>query len=315
MSFLLAIVGPTGIGKSRLALRLAETFDGEIVNADSRQVYRYLDIGTAKPSREELSRVPHHLIDIVSPNEAFSLAQYQELAVQTIGDIQRRGKMALLVGGSGLYIWSVVENWQIPQVPPDFAFRQELEEKAQQGGRLELYRELIRVDPLAAQKIDPQNTRRIIRALEVHRDTAVPFSSLQRKNKARFRTYLLGLTQERRRLYQRIDQRVDIMIMQGLVAEMKNLAKMGYDFSLPALSAIGYRQVAQYLKGELTLEEAVKKIKFETHRYARQQYSWFRLKDARIEWFDVDRSSDSAIVARVSRLMMGEHEAKSGMVS
>jgi tRNA dimethylallyltransferase len=311
MSLLVAVVGPTGVGKSRLALRLAETFDGEIVNADSRQVYRYLDIGTAKSTREELSRVTHHLIDIVSPDEAFSLAQYQELAVQAIRDIQRRGKMALLVGGSGLYVWSVVENWQIPRVPPNLAFRQELEEKARKGGRLELYRELLRVEPLVAQKIDPQNTRRIIRALEVHRETAVPFSNLQRKNNAVFRTYLLGMTQERDRLYQRIDRRVDIMMKLGLVDEVKNLAKMSYDFTLPALSAIGYRQVAQYLKDEISLEEATRKIKFETHRYVRSQYNWFRLKDDRIEWFDVDRSSDSKITARLSQLKMEEYEAKS----
>lgn len=314
MSLLVAVVGPTGVGKSRLALRLAETFNGEIVNADSRQVYRYLDIGTAKPNREELSRVTHHLIDIVSPDEAFSLAQYQELAVQAIRDIQRRGKMALLVGGSGLYVWSVVENWQIPRVPPDLVFRQELEEKARQGGRLELYRELLRVDPLVAQKIDPNNTRRIIRALEVHRDTAVPFSNLKRKNKAVFRTYLLGMTQERSRLYQRIDRRVDIMMKLGLVDEVKNLAKRSYDFNLPALSAIGYRQVAQYLKDEISLEEATRKIKFETHRYARSQYNWFRLKDARIEWCDVDRSSDSEIVTKMSQLRMEEYEAESSIM-
>ncbi|GAI47837.1 unnamed protein product, partial [marine sediment metagenome] len=181
MNHLVAIVGPTGVGKSKLALRLAQAFDGEIVSADSRQVYRYMDIGTAKPSREELALVSHHLIDIVSPDEDFGLAQYQQLAYRAIEDIQQRKKLALLVGGSGLYVWSVLEGWGIPQVAPDPEFRHSLEEKVARMGKDELYQELARVDPVAAQRIDPRNVRRTIRALEVHRGAEVPFSQLQRK--------------------------------------------------------------------------------------------------------------------------------------
>ena len=176
MNYLVAVVGPTGIGKSRLALRLAQVFHGEIVSADSRQVYRYTDIGTAKPGPKELSLVPHHLIDIVNPDESFSLAQYQALAYRSIQDIQRRHRLPFLVGGSGLYVWAVLEGWQIPQVPPDPALRRSLEEKAVTYGSAQLYQELVKVDPDAAQKIDPRNVRRVIRALEVHQKASAPSS-------------------------------------------------------------------------------------------------------------------------------------------
>ncbi len=177
MNRLVAVVGPTAVGKSRLALHLAQTFNGEIVSADSRQVYRHMDIGTAKPSLEELSLVRHHLIDIVNPDEGFSLAQYQQLAYRAIDDIQQRNKLVLLVGGSGLYVWAVLEGWGIPKIPPDPEFRHSLEEKAAGGGADELFQELVKVDPVAAQRIDQRNVRRVIRALEVHRSTETPFSN------------------------------------------------------------------------------------------------------------------------------------------
>ncbi len=166
MKKLLAIVGPTGIGKSRMAIRLAEKYNGEIVNADSRQVYRYMDIGTDKPKHDELSVIPHHLIDIINPDEDFSLAQYQQLAYQIITDIQNRNKLPILTGGTGLYIWAVLEGWRIPEVPPDFDLRRNLEERAAGGEEEELYQELVRVDPVSAKRIDQRNIRRIIRALK-----------------------------------------------------------------------------------------------------------------------------------------------------
>ncbi len=175
MNHLVVIVGPTATGKSRLALSLAQAFNGEIVSADSRQVYRHMDIGTAKPSLPELSIIPHHLVDIINPDGNFSLAQYQELAYQAIEDIQRREKLPLLVGGSGLYVWAVVEGWQIPKVPPDQKLRRSLEEKAEGGRGGELYQELVRIDPVAAQKINPRNVRRVIRALEVTMAAGVTF--------------------------------------------------------------------------------------------------------------------------------------------
>ncbi len=287
MNCLVAIVGPTGIGKSCLALRLAQAFNGEIVNADSRQVYQYMDIGTAKPSSKELALVPHHLISIIDPKQSFSLAQYQALAYQTIRDIQQRQRLPLLVGGSGLYVWAVLEGWKIPQVPPDLEFRHSLEKKAATFGFDELYQELKRVDPNAAQKIDPHNVRRIIRALEVHRETGTSFSQFQVKEAPPFSILIIGLTMDRAELYHRIDLRVDEMIAQGLVAEVEKLVNMGYDFNLPAMSSIGYKQIGMFLKSELSLTAATQQIKNETHRFVRHQYAWFRLKDERIHWVDI----------------------------
>jgi len=305
MNRLLAIVGPTGVGKSKLALRLAQAFDGEIVSADSRQVYRYMDIGTAKPSQEELSLIPHHLIDIVNPDEDFSLAQYQQLAYRAIESIHQRHKLPLLVGGSGLYIWSVLDGWRIPRVAPDTEFRHNLEEKVARAGKDELYQELARVDTVAAQRIDPRNVRRIIRALEVYRGAEVPFSQLQRKTTPPFDTLIIGLTADRAELYHRIDLRVDEMIEGGLVDEVKMLVGRGYDFNLPAMSGIGYRQIGMFLRGELTLAAAIQQIKFETHRLVRHQYSWFRVKDDRIKWFDIQKGPDSQIIAPLTKFIKG----------
>jgi len=301
MNRLLAVVGPTGVGKSRLALSLAKALDGEIVSADSRQVYRYMDIGTAKPTPREQASVPHHLIDIVNPDEDFSLAQYQQLAYKAITDINKRRKLALLVGGSGLYVWSVLEGWQIPEVAPDPEFRRRLEEKAAIRGGDELYQELARLDPLAAQRIDPRNVRRTIRALEVHRNAEAPISQMQGKKAPPFNPVIIGLTAERQELYRRIDLRVEEMIKRGLVDEVKQLIERGYDASLPAMSGIGYKQIAMYLKGELTLADAIRQTKFETHRLARHQYSWFRLKDVRIGWFDIQKDKEAKILARLKK--------------
>jgi tRNA dimethylallyltransferase len=240
MNFLVAIVGPTGIGKSRLALHLARKFGGEIVSADSRQVYRHMDIGTAKPDPQEQAR--HHLIDIVNPDEDFSLAQYQKLAFSAIRDIQQRAKLPILVGGSGLYVRAVLEGWQLPAAKPDPELRRQLEKRAADGGGESLYQELMKIDPAAARKIDPRNVRRVIRALEVHYQTNKAFSRLQDKRALPYRTLIIGLTAERKELYRRIDRRVDEMVKRGLVAEVEKLVNMEYDFNLPAMSSIGYKQ-------------------------------------------------------------------------
>ena len=305
MNHLVAIVGPTAIGKSQLALRLARTFNGEIVSADSRQVYRHMDIGTAKPSRQELSLIPHHLISIVNPDEDFSLAQYQELAYSAIEDIQQHNKLALLVGGSGLYVWSVLEGWGIPNVPPDPEFRHSLEEKASEVGKGELYQELMEVDPVSAQRIDQLNVRRVIRALEVYKSTETPFSQLQHKKAPPFNTLIIGLTADRGELYHRIDSSVDEMLKQGLIGEVKKLMNMGYDSNLPAMSGIGYKQIGLFLRGELTLASATQQIKFETHRFARHQYNWFQLKDDRIQWFDIQNNAEPEITTLLAKFIRG----------
>jgi len=262
-----------------------------------------MDIGTAKPSLEELSLVPHHLLNIINPDEDFGLAQYQHLAYQAIDDIKQRHKLPLLVGGSGLYVWSVLEGWKIPSVPPDLEFRHSLEERAAKVGKDKLYQELVKVDPIAAQGIDPRNVRRVIRALEVHRSTQTPVSQLRHKQAPPFKTLIIGLTADRAELYRRINLRVDEMIKQGLVEEMKRLTNMGYDLNLPAMSGIGYKQIGMFLKGELTLDAAIQQIKFETHRLVRHQYNWFRLNDDRIQWFNIQRKIDQEIKALLAKFI------------
>jgi tRNA dimethylallyltransferase len=306
MNRLVAVVGPTGIGKSRLALHLAGIFHGEIVSADSRQLYRYLDIGTAKPTSQELSQIPHHLVNIADPDENFSLAQYQEKAYQAISEIYERRNLPFLVGGSGLYIWSVLEGWEIPRIQPDAKFRYNLEERAKNIGADALYQELVEVDPVAAQKIDKRNVRRVIRALEVHQKAEVPISRLQLKKAPDFNVFIIGLTADRAYVYQRIDARVDEMVRSGFVAEVEKLFKMGYDLSLPSMSGIGYRQIGQYLHGQLVLDEAINKIKTETHRFVRQQNTWFRLDDERIHWFDLQCCSDAEIEKELAKFLNGQ---------
>jgi len=298
----IAIVGPTAVGKSELALHLAQYFPLEIISADSRQVYRYMDIGTNKPSLVERAAVPHHVIDVVEPDEDFSLAMYHQLAIEALKAIKQKGKLSLLVGGSGLYVWSLVEGWKIPEVPPDQKLRRQLEARAEQEDSQSLYRELQDIDPVAAAKINPSNIRRIIRALEIYHATGQPPSQLQRKEAPAFSVLTIGLTQERSELYRKIDWRVDKMIQRGLVEEVEQLLKRGYSSSLPSMSGIGYKQIGQFLRGEMTLPEAIDKIKYETHRLARHQYAWFRLSDSRIHWFDVSETEGKASIVTLNKV-------------
>lgn len=284
---LIIIVGPTAVGKTRLSLGLAQELDGEIISADSRQVYRGMDIGTAKPTPQERALVPHHLIDVAAPNEAFTLAQYQELAYQAIDDVLARGQVPFLVGGTGQYVTAVVEGWGIPRVPPNEELRAELYRQAEVEGTEALHARLREVDPAAAQRIDYRNVRRVVRALEVYLETGQPISELQRKKPPPYGILQLGLTLEREELYRRIDQRVDRMIEGGLVEEVRGLVERGYSYDLPAMSGLGYQQIGRYLRGEVSLEEAIQLIKHHTHRFVRHQYNWFSLDDENIRWFDV----------------------------
>jgi len=286
MKCLVAVIGPTAAGKSQLALHVAQNFRGEIVNADSRQVYRYMDIGTAKPTPAELSLIRHHLIDLIDPDESFSLAIYQRLAFEAIEDIQQRNKLPLLVGGSGLYVWSVIEGWQIPPIPPNAEFRQGLEKRAKEKGGYTLFQELQKVDPVAATMIMPGNLRRIIRALEIFQKTGRPVSELWQKQPPPYPILIIGLTMQRDNLYHRVDSRIDEMIKQGLVDEVKELMAKGYGLDLPSMSGIGYKQIAKFIQGEMDLTSAIEQLKKETHRFARHQYAWFRPGDARIHWLN-----------------------------
>lgn len=302
MNPLVAIVGPTATGKSSLALELCQTLNGEIISADSRQVYRSMDIGTAKPTAEEQALVPHHLIDMADPDQDFSLALYQSKALETIDDIQRRGKLAFLVGGSGLYVWALLEGWRIPEVPPDPIFRKQLEARAKVEGGEKLYNKLKETDPAAAERIDPRNVRRVIRALEVGLQ-GTPFSQLQVKHPF-VDSVIIGLTTDRAGLYRRIDDRVDNMIEKGLVAEVKGLVARGYGFNLPSMSGLGYKQIGLYLQGKTDLLTAIQQIKFDTHSFARHQYNWFRLKDKRINWFEAGKDTNRAIRRFVQRFVV-----------
>ena len=299
---MIAIVGPTAVGKSELALHLAQYFPVEIISADSRQVYRYMDIGTNKPTSAERAAVPHHIIDVVEPDGDFSLAMYHQLAIEALKAIQQKSKLPLLVGGSGLYVWSLIEGWKIPQVPPDQKLRRQLEARAEQEDSQSLYRELQDIDPTAAEKINPSNIRRIIRALEIYHTTGQPPSHLQRKEAPGFSILTIGLTQERNELYRKIDWRVDKMIQRGLVEEVEQLLKKGYSPSLPSMSGIGYKQISQFLRGEMTLPQAIDKIKYETHRLARHQYAWFRLSDSRIHWFDMSGTEGKASIVILDKV-------------
>jgi len=298
----IAIVGPTAVGKSELALHLAQYFPLEIISADSRQVYRYMDIGTNKPSLAERALVPHHIIDVIDPDQDFSLATYHRLALEALAAIQQKGKLPLLVGGSGLYVWSLVEGWRIPQVPPDREMRRRLEARAEQEDGQSLHSELEGIDPAAAATISPRNIRRVVRALEIYYTTGQPPSQLQRKEEPGFPILVIGLTQERSQLYRRIDGRADRMIQQGLVEEVQQLMEKGYSPLLPSMSGIGYKQIVQFLRGEMTLSEAVDKIRHETHRLARHQYAWFWLSDSRIRWFDVTGTNGKASIVALDEI-------------
>lgn len=304
MNQLIVIVGPTAVGKSDLALRLAHSLNGEIVSADSRQVYRYMDIGTAKPDHDARTLVTHHLIDIVDPDEDFSLALYQEEAFKAIDDIQRSGKVAFLVGGSGLYIRAVVEGLKIPTIAPDTELRRHLEDRALLEGSEFLYKELQLIDPASAEKIDPRNTRRLIRAIEVCRSTGRPFSELQRSG-PRFTALTIGLTASREVLYRRIDSRVDRMLECGLVDEVKGLMDKDYPLTLPSMSSIGYKQIGAYLQGQLDMREAVRQIKHDTRRFARHQYAWFRPGDTSIRWFDIGNEIEQDVHEIVDQCLSG----------
>lgn len=285
---LIVIVGPTAVGKTELALRLCEELGGEVISADSRQIYKGMDIGTAKPTAEERRRVPHHLVDLIEPHEGFTLVQYQEMAYEAIDDVLSRGRLPFLVGGTGLYVKALAEGFSVPRVEPKMARRRAFLKEARERGTEALHARLKEVDPVAAARIDPRNVRRVVRALEVYEATGQPISRLQRKEPPPYRVLKMGLTMERKALYRRIDERVDRMMEMGLLEEVKGLVEKGYGYHLPAMSGLGYKQLGLYLRGEIDLAEAVRMIKSETRRFVRQQYKWFRLDEETINWIEVD---------------------------
>lgn len=297
------IVGPTGVGKSALALRLAVRFRGEIISADSRQVYRLMDIGTAKPTAEDRSLAPHHLIDLLNPGETFDLATFLALARAATAEVYGRGHLPLVTGGTGQYVWALYEGWHVPRVPPHPEFREAKLREAEEKGAQALHRELQGADPARASRIDPRNVRRVIRALEVHRFSQEPPASPEEPERPGPAPLVIGLQLERDELYHRIDLRVDAMMSQGFLAEVEALAERGYVLGRGPLSSPGYRELGLHLSGQLTLEEAVQRTKYHTHRLARKQYAWFRAGDERISWLG---ASDKALEERAADLVQAQ---------
>ena len=290
---LLVIVGPTGVGKSALAMRLAREFGAEIIGADSRQVYRHMSIGTAKPSDADRAEIPHYLVDSIEPDERYSLALFLRDAKRTIHNAKKlRGRLPLVVGGTGQYVWGLLEGWQVPEVIPNAKLRKTLELGVESEGVEALFEELRRVDAEAAERIDGRNPRRVIRALEI---------ALSRKDDAHSRgddderpgkippdydALVVGLTMERSALYERIDARIDAQMAAGWLDEVRGLRELGFGMEHAALSGLGYGELMRHLDEEMALDETVQRIKYRTHRYARQQYAWFRLGDERIRWLE-----------------------------
>lgn len=283
-----AVVGPTAVGKTAISLLLARELGGEIVSADSRQVYRGMDIGTAKITPREMAGIPHHLIDIRQPDEAISLGEYKRLADAVIEDVMTRGRLPLLVGGTGQYVRAVVEGWQIPEAPPQPELRRTLEEQAASEGKEAVFARLQELDPASARAIDYRNLRRVIRAIEVCIVTGRPFSELQTKQPPSWRIVQIGLTRPRQQLYARADARIEAMFDAGWVEEVQCLLARGYSPDLSSFASLGYREVAAYLAREYDLEEAKIRIRRATRNFIRRQYNWFRLTNPDIHWFDLD---------------------------
>lgn len=283
---LLIVAGPTATGKTKIAIELALRLGAEIISADSMQIYKYMDIGTAKPSPEERERVPHHLIDVISPAEPFTVADYQWLFQTTYNGLKQKGVLPLLTGGTGLYIRAVTRGYDFPGPPVNQELRASLRQEAEEKGKEEMHRRLAAVDPESAGRIHPNDLKRVLRALEVYQTTGVPISTWQkRKGKALPGDVIyIGLTRDREELYKRIELRVDLMIAQGLLEEVKSLLEKGFGPELQSMQGLGYKELVPVVKGQTTLEEAVKLLKKRTRNYAKRQMTWFR-KEPVEKWF------------------------------
>jgi len=302
---LVAVVGPTASGKTDAAITIALAAGGEIVNADSRQVYRGMAIGTAQPDTAQLQIVPHHLIGTVAPDEPYGLARYLDEAYAAIAAIRRRHRVPILVGGTGQYVWALLEGWTVPRVEPDPARRRAREAFAREHGAAALHLQLQQVDPAAAMRIHPHNVRRVSRALEVYEETGTPISAQQQRRQVEG-AVVLGLDLPRALLYQRIDHRVQEMYTTGFVDEVRALDAQGYRRDLPSMAAIGYPEAWAVLQDAQPVEEAVQCTQIATRRLARRQGAWFGTGDSRITWLDASAAGfeQRLIAAAVARLRM-----------
>lgn len=306
---LVVILGPTAVGKTAVSIGVAKQLGAEIVSADSRLVYRKMDIGTDKPASDQLEAVPHHLIDVVDPDERYSLAQFRWDALTAIDEIQRRGRLPLLVGGTGQYLTAIVEGWQPPPQARDRAFRRDMERFAREHGTQALHHRLERVDPARADEIDHRNVRRVIRALEIHRVTGRPASEQRVKEPPPFEILQIGLIRPREELYARIDDRIEAMFERGLLQEVEHLLDGGLSPSAPAMSAIGYRQAVAHLMGELSLKEAKAEMRRLSRQFVRRQANWFKDDDESIHWVQARPGVDQEILGLIRSWLQGERTA------
>lgn len=294
MEPVVVITGPTASGKTELAIRLARIVNGEIISADSMQVYKYMDIGTAKPTVPEMRGIRHHLIDEVLPDTEFSVARFRELALSYIPEILGRGKQPIVAGGTGLYINSLIYNINFSETVSDWELRERLKREAEEKGNRHLYERLVRIDPEAASRIHENDVKRIIRAIEVHEHTGKPISwhrQVSRLDPPPYRYFVFGLRWDREKLYERIDRRVELMFRNGLVDEVKSLMERGYDKNAVAMQGLGYKEVLSYFRGECTLDEVGYILKRDTRHYAKRQLTWFRRIEG-IDWLDTDADTD-----------------------
>jgi len=280
------LVGPTASGKTRLSIEIAKSFQSEIISADSRYFYRGMDIGTAKPNSDEMDIIKHHMIDIVEPGETISVAGYKQKVEKIISNLHENQKIPLVVGGTGQYIHSIINNWSMPHIEPDPILREYLEKYALENGKEKLYSYLEKHDPEAAKFIDFRNLRRTIRAVEVILKTGNKFSELRKSNKSIYSQKIIGILWKREELYKRIDERIDEMIQNGFIEEVQKLINAEFNINTPAMSAIGYREIIYYLRGKCSLDEAIVLMKRNTRQYVRRQANWFKEDDPSIKWFD-----------------------------
>jgi tRNA dimethylallyltransferase len=304
---LVVLIGPTAVGKTKLSIDLAKKFNGEIISGDSMQIYRTLDIGTAKITSTEMNGIPHHLIDIKDPTEPYSVAEFQQDVRRLIKEISNRGKTPFIVGGTGLYIQSVIYDYIFSDKGSDEEIRKKLEEQLLKQGIHPLYEQLKCIDPASAEKIHPNNHRRVVRALEVYMTTGKTITDIQDEQEEGILLYdvvLIGLTMEREKLYERINHRVDIMMNEGLIDEVQALHKKGIR-DVQSIQAIGYKEIYEYLDGLVTYEEAIENIKRNSRRYAKRQLTWFRNK-MDVTWCDMTDINYEKKLAEIIHCIAGK---------
>ena len=282
---IIAVSGPTASGKTKLSIEIAKKFGGEIVSCDSMQVYKYMDIGTAKVTEAEKEGIVHHMLDIVSPKENYNVVSFKKDAELVIDDILKRGKLPVLVGGTGLYMDSVLNNVKFTESETDNGVREELSKLAEEKGKEFVHNMLRGIDPESAEKIHPNNVRRVIRAIEIYKTTGKTMTQANKESKVpeKYESLIFGLSWDREILNERINLRVDKMIKEGLLDEVENLKKLGMDKSMTSMQAIGYKEIFEYFEGDMSLEEAVEKIKLESRKYAKRQMTWLR-RNEKINW-------------------------------